>query len=227
MTVSSPEAAIARDHMRFHMVDSQVRPNQVNDTRIIAAMRRLPREDFAPAGSRPYADADIDLGNSRYMLRPLTIARLAQLVLAGAPKTILVIGAGAGYGAAILAAAGATVTALESDPALDTGGLARHAPEVRRLKGPLTDGDGSTAPYDAILIEGAVFRIPETLAPQLAPSGRLVTILADGTRNNLAGGILGRAVIAEHSGRHFACVEKFDATARIIPDFMPAATFVF
>jgi protein-L-isoaspartate(D-aspartate) O-methyltransferase len=205
------------------MVDSQVRPNQVNDTRIIAAMRTLPREAFAPPGSRPYADADIPLGGSRFLLAPLTIAKLCQLVLANNPKTILVIGAGSGYGAAILAASGAAVTALEEETRLDTGALAAHAPEIRRLTKKLTQGDAGTAPYDAILIEGAVAAIPENLAPQLAPGGRLVTILA----GSLTSGALGRAVVAETRGHGFAIAAKFDVAARILPQFQPAPAFVF
>ncbi len=224
MTVTLQDAAKAR----AHMVDSQVRPNQVNDTRIIGAMRRLPREAFAPPGARVYADADIDLGGGRFLLAPLTIARLAQLVLSNQPKTILVIGAGAGYGAALLAASGAAVTALESEPRLDTGALAACAPEVRRLHGRLAAGDPGSAPYDAILIEGAVAKIPDSLAPQLAPGGRLVTILAESPgRAALGGAAFGRAVLAETRSRGFATVAKFDATARIIPEFMPASEFVF
>jgi len=219
MTDMRPDPAIAR----AHMVDSQVRPNQVSDPRVIAAMRALPREEFAPPGSRPYADADIALGNGRYMLAPLAIARLVQLVLAGAPKTVLVVGAGAGYGAALLAMAGVAVTALESDAGLDTGALARHAPAVTRMTGTLTDGDARAAPYDAIFIEGAVSRLPENFLAQLAPGGRLVTVLASGQGR----GGLGTAVVAEASGQNFAIAKKFDVSARIIPDFLSAPAFVF
>lgn len=208
---------------RTHMVDSQVRPNQVNDTRVIAAMRSLPREKFAPENTRPYADADIDLGGGRYLLAPLTIAKLTQLVLAANPKTILVIGAGAGYGAAILAASGAAVTALEEDTNLETGALATYAQTVRRLTGKLENGDPRSAPYDAILIEGAVPAIPAHLATQLAPHGRLTTILADPTGRTY----LGHAVIAESRGQGFATAAKFDVTARIIPQFRAAPAFVF
>jgi protein-L-isoaspartate(D-aspartate) O-methyltransferase len=222
--MTAPDTSIAR----AHMVDSQVRPNQVNDSRIIGAMRSLPREAFAPAGTRPYADADIDLGSGRYLLAPLTIAKLAQLVLATNPKTILVIGAGAGYGAAILAASGAAVTALEEETRLETGALATYAETVRRLTGRLEAGDARSAPYDAILIEGAVAAIPASLAAQIAPNGRLITILA-----NQAGGTypgrasLGRAVTAETRGQGFATAPKFDVTARIIPQFRATPAFVF
>jgi protein-L-isoaspartate(D-aspartate) O-methyltransferase len=218
MTDILPDPAIAR----ALMVDSQVRPNQVSDPRVIAAMRVLPREDFAPPGSRPYADADIALGNGRFMLAPMAIAKLVQLVLAGAPKTVLVIGAGAGYGAALLAMAGAAVTALESDAGLDTGALARHAPSVNRIFGRLSDGDAGAAPYDAIFIEGAVSRLPEKLGGQLAPGGRLVTVLAGHGR-----GAPGAAVTAQPSGQGFAVAKKFDVSARIIPEFLSAPAFVF
>jgi protein-L-isoaspartate(D-aspartate) O-methyltransferase len=205
---------------RALMVDAQVRPNQVSDSRVISAMRALPREAFAPPNARVYADADIALGGGRYMLAPMTIARLTQLVLRDNPKTILVIGAGAGYGAAILAAAGAKVTALESDPGLDTGALAKFSPGVTSVTGPLAAGFAESGPYDAIFIEGAVAEIPPALAAQLAPGGRLVTILADRGR-------LGQAIIAETRGQGFAMVKMFDCTARILPEFQPAPAFVF
>jgi len=208
---------------RSHMVDSQVRPNQVSDARVIAAMRALPREDFAPAGSRVYADADVALGNGRVLLSPLAISRLVQLVLEGAPRSVLVIGAGAGYGAAVLALSGVAVTALESDAALETGALARHAPEVRRIYGKLANGDPGSAPYDAIFIEGAVSRLPEELAGQLAPGGRLVTVLANGA----ARGQLGAAVVARLSGKGYAVAKRFDVAAPVIPEFSAAPAFVF
>jgi protein-L-isoaspartate(D-aspartate) O-methyltransferase len=209
---------------RAHMVDSQVRPNQVSDSRVISAMRTLKREAFAPAGARVYADADIDLGGGRFLLAPLVIARLTQLVLSGKPTKILVIGAGAGYGAAILAASGAKVTALEQEARLDTGALAEYAPGVERVAGPLAEGFAQGGPYDAILIEGAVAEIPAGLAAQLAPGGRLVTILAD---KEAGGARLGQMVIAESRGQGFAVVKVFDCTARLLPAFKPAPAFVF
>lgn len=205
---------------RMTMVDSQIRPNQVSDQRVIAAMRSLKREDFAPAGARIYADADIALGGGRYLLAPMLIAKLTQAVLANNPATILVIGAGAGYGAAILAESGASVTALESDPALATSAL---PPGIARVTGRLAAGWPAGAPYDAIFIEGAVPELPPALADQLAPGGRLVAILADG--DGPSG--LGRGVVAQSRGQGFAIARIFDCTARVIPEFQPEAGFVF
>jgi protein-L-isoaspartate(D-aspartate) O-methyltransferase len=211
----------AQDIARENMVDSQVRPNLVQDARVIDAMRALPREVFAPAGAFAYADTDLDLGQGRYLLAPLITARLAQLVLATNPTHVLVVGAGSGYTAALLAACGAQVVALEEETRLDTGALARLAPSVEAVTGKLAAGWPAGGPYDAILIEGAVPSIPEIFAAQLTPGGRLVTILAD--CDEPAG--LGRGVVASATGNGFAMVKMFDCTARILPSFRRAPEF--
>ena len=213
----------AHEVAREKMVDSQVRPNQVNDRRVIGAMRALPREEFAPAGSFAYSDADIPLGDGRYLLSPMVTAKLAQLALANDPAHVLVIGAGSGYLAAILALSGAQVVALEEEIRLTSGVLAQHAPGVDAVSGKLAAGWPAGGPYDVIVIEGAVQSIPDVLAAQLTPEGRVVTILADSAEP----GALGRAVIAESSGQGFAMARMFDCTARLLPAFRRAPAFNF
>jgi protein-L-isoaspartate(D-aspartate) O-methyltransferase len=208
---------------RTNMVDSQVRPNQVNDSRVIAAMRALPREAFAPPGSNAYADMDIPLGGGRFLLAPLVIARLIQVALAAHPKKILVIGAGSGYCAALLALSGTNVTALEDEPRLDTGALAKYAPGVTRVSGPLAKGWALAAPYDCILVEGAFPELPIDLAGQLGKSGQLVGILAQTSK---ASG-LGAIVVAEPGRDGFASRRLFDCTARVLPAFQQAPVFEF
>jgi protein-L-isoaspartate(D-aspartate) O-methyltransferase len=213
----------AHETARNLMVDTQVRPNQVNDRRIIAAMRQLPREDFAPAGAQAYADADIALGNGRYLLAPMLIARLTQLVMADNPVHVLVVGAGAGYGAAILSLSGAHVVALENEVSLTSPALGKCAAGVESVTGPLLNGWPAACPYDVILIEGAVAKLPSNFAGQLKPGGRIVSILADLPEPSG----LGRAVIATQSGDGFATSPVFDCTARVIPAFLPAPSFAF
>lgn len=215
--------ASASEIARNNMVDCQVRPNHVSDTRVTGAMRALPREAFAPPGAQAYGDADIALGGGRYLLNPVLTARLVQLALAESPAHVLVIGAGAGYLAALLGAAGAQIVALEEDSRLDTGALKRFGVNVEAVSGKLAAGWPAGGPYDLILIEGAVLEIPEILAAQLTDKGRIIAILAD---DDQAGGI-GRVVVAEPAGEGFSTVRIFDCTARLLPQFRPAPVFSF
>ena len=212
------------DTARTNMVDSQVRPVNVHDERVLTALRLLPREEFAPDGAMAYSDADLALGGGRYLAAPLVTARLAQLVLAQSPAHVLVVGAGSGYLAAVIALAGADVVALEDAPRLDTGALARHAPQVQPVSGPLPAGWPAGGPFDVIVVEGAIGAIPPAWALQLSPNGRVIAVLADDITSR---GGLGRAVVAVPSGAGFAAVAQFDTTARPLPSFRPAPAFAF
>jgi protein-L-isoaspartate(D-aspartate) O-methyltransferase len=211
---------------RNRMVDSQVRPNKVTDPRIIAAMRRLPRERFLPPqlAARAYVDEDVPLGGGRYLIEPMVIARLAQLTAAAAGERALVIAAGTGYGAALLAACGARVIALEDDASLQAIAnrvLPDLAPSVSLVTGPMTAGWSHAAPYDVILIEGAVQQIPPEIGDQLhQQSGRLVTVYAGSER-------LGQAVLAEATPAGLRTRPMFDCATPPIPSFRQSPGFVF
>lgn len=211
---------------RNRMVDSQIRPNKVTDPRIIAAMRRIPRERFLPAhlAALAYLDEDVALGGGRCLMEPMAIARLVQLTAAQAGERALVVAAGTGYGAALLAACGARVTALEDDASLlAIAGrvLADLAPSVSLVTGPVAAGWSNAAPYDVILIEGAVHEVPQAIGEQLRQqSGRLVTIHADGER-------LGQAVLAEATPVGLRMQPMFDCSVPSLPGFARSSGFVF
>lgn len=211
---------------RDNMVDSQVRPNKVTDPRVLRAMRRLPRERFVPPASLAwaYADEDVPLGGSRVLMEPMVIARLIQLTACSPGERALVVGAGPGYGAAVLAACGAEVTALEEDARLSATAralLSEFAPAVRVVNGPLRDGWAEGAPWDVILIEGAVAAIPPAIAGQLRTgTGRLVTVIA-------ATGRVGQAVLAERGTAGLSVREIFDCATPLLPSMAPVPGFVF
>ena len=147
------------------MVDGQIRPNKVTDPRIIHAMRQLPREQFLPAGlaALAYVDEDVNLGGGRVLMEPMVIARLIQSLAPRAGERALVAACGTGYGAALLAATGARVTALEEDEelaALARTALASYAPSVAVVTGPIAAGWPAGGPWDIVLIEGGVAAIP-------------------------------------------------------------------
>lgn len=212
---------------RRHMVDGQLRPNQVDDPRIVAAMRELPRHRFAPAAqaARVHADADVPLPGGRFMLKPLVIARLVQLAGLRRGERALVLGAGTGYGAALMGVIGATVTAVESEPALlDIARAAMPAAvppgAVTLVQGDPADGHAAGAPYDVILIEGGVHDVPRAVQEQLAEGGRLVAV-------GLAGGPPGRALLLRRIGGTFTTTRGFDAHAPALPAFGGAPAFSF
>lgn len=224
-----PDAAAAPDYAaaRSIMVDGQLRPSRVTDQRVIAIMRSLPRENFVPPAlaALAYIDDDLKLTATRVLMRPLVLARLIQLAAPRQGETALVVGSGAGYGAAVLASCGVQVTALEQDPAL--AALAQQAvaasassPAIAFVTGPLAEGCAGRAPYDLVLIEGAVRAIPDRIGRQVAQNGRLVTVMAP------KGG-MGVAVVAEPSAGGLSVRPAFDAATPYLPELLPEATFSF
>lgn len=221
--LTDPALALARNLM----VDGQLRPSKVNDKRILDAMRRLPREAYVPEALRgmAYIDEHVPLGGGRALLKPLVMARLVQLARPRAGEAALVVGAGTGYGAALLRACGVHVTALEEDAALLA--MARAAPadaeaagSVSFVEGRLSAGHAAGAPYDLVLIEGAVREIPAAIGAQVGAHGRLVCVLCQD-------GGTGVAVLAEPSVGGLRAQAEFDASAPFLPGLAGAAVFSF
>jgi protein-L-isoaspartate(D-aspartate) O-methyltransferase len=212
---------------RTRMVDSQIRPNKVVDPRILNAMRTLPREQFLPAALAPlaYSDEDVPLGHGRFLMEPMVLARLIQAAEPVAGEVALVVGAGVGYGAAVLAACGVRVTAVEEDPALFARAqstLAAVAPSISVVQGPLAAGWAAGAPFDIILLEGAVRAIPPALVKQVRlEGGRVVGVLAGPGRST------GQAVLAELSQGGLRAAPIFDCATPLLPSLILAPAFVF
>ncbi|WP_333795239.1 protein-L-isoaspartate O-methyltransferase family protein [Hyphomicrobium sp.] len=215
---------------RKNMVESQVRPSDVTDRRIIRAMLDLPREQFVPERLKPlaYMDGAVPLISGaghprRSLLPPRTLAKLVQAAEIEPDATVLVIGAGTGYGAAVLAHLAQSVVALESDPELI--GVARDAlmasgvTNATLIEGPLTEGQPAKGPYDAILIEGAVDDIRPELLDQLKDGGRLVAIVGDTTS--------GSATVWRRDGSAYGRASVFDAGADVLPGFERVPAFAF
>ncbi len=211
---------------RLRMVDGQIRPNRVTELRLLEALRSVPREAFVPAAaaSRAYADEEVPLPGGRALMQPMLLARLLQLAAVRPDERVLVVCAGSGYGAALVARLGARVVALEADAglrALATKALAGLGVGSLRIEaGDPTQGYAAAAPFDVILVEGAIPAVPESLSAQLAEGGRLVAVLAEGRGQGVA--MLGR-----RQGGNLTLTAEFDATVAALPAFQPAPGFVF
>lgn len=211
---------------RDMMVDSQIRPNKVTDPRILGAMRALPRERFVPLAraALAYADEDVALGGGRVLMEPMLVARLLQTAEIRPGERVLVVGAGTGYTACVIAACGAKVVALECEE--DLAGhahvlLKEFAPEVKLVIGPLAQGCAAEAPYDVVVIDGAFEELPPALTAQLRTiGGRLVGVRAGNGR-------IGQALLGEATATGLATQAVFDAATSVLPELRRAAAFVF
>jgi len=208
---------------RKHMVDGQIRPNRINDPRILAAMLALPRERFLPPPqqSLAYADNDVPLGGGRVMPAPLTVARLVQLCAPVSGERALVVGAGAGYGAALLTACGVRVVALEEDPNLIAMARRTLTDAVTLAEGKLAAGSPAQAPYDIILIEGAIAAIPQVLSDQLRPAGGRLVAVRSGR------GLASQALLAEMTPSGLRARAMFDCALPELPGLGTTRGFVF
>jgi protein-L-isoaspartate(D-aspartate) O-methyltransferase len=209
--------------MRAAMVSNQLRTNSVSDPRVVAAVESVAREKFVPASraALAYVDIPIPLDGGRSLNAPLVTARLITEARLKAGDKVLVIGSATGYAAALIAELIGGVTALEEDASLAAHANAVLGSDARvtLVTGPLSAGWATGAPYDAIIIDGAVETVPDTLWAQLVAGGVLATGLVDQGLTRLA---LGRAVGAGHGLVSFA-----DAETAILPGFAKPRGFSF
>ena len=210
------------EQMRRAMVASQLRTTGVNDPRVVAAMGAVPRERFVPPErcALAYADTLVPIGHGRQLNPPMALGRmLAEARLRGHEKA-LVIGAATGYSAAVLARLAGSVTAVEEVPEL--AGFARDAlagTGVELVEGPLNQGHAAGAPYDFILIDGAVEHVPQAIVDQLADGGEFALALLDEGVTRLC---VGRVV-----GGAFGTTAVSDAAAAVLPGFEKPRGFSF
>ena len=220
MTIPDP---IGTRDARHAMVASQLRPNAVTDERVVAAMASIPREMFLPADAAvlAYRDRPIPVGHGREANTLLATARLLTQAELEASDRVLLVGAAGGYAAAVLAGVVAHVTALECDA--DLVAIARRAlsgtPNVSVVEGPLNAGWAEGAPYDVLIVDGAVEELPAGLVDQVRPGGRVVT----GTIDN---GVMRLAAGRKTKGG-FGLASFVDVDSVILPGFARTRGFRF
>jgi len=216
------------ERARIHMVDNQLRTNDVTDHDLLDAMERMPRERFVPASRRAvaYSDQDIPVAvgeATRYLMKPHVLAKLIQLAEVRDDDVVLCVGCATGYSVAVLSQLAASVVGVETDAAsVATASELLVDLEIENaaiVEGDLVTGAASEGPYDVILIDGAIEELPEALSAQLKDGGRIVAI--EGT------GGAGVAQVYLRSGDVVSARFGFNAAAHLLPGFEKAKTFVF
>ncbi len=215
---------------RATMVDCQVRTVDVTDYDVLDAFGAVPREAFVPEALQPLAYIDEDLlvsapgAPARYIMEPGPLARLVQLADILPGESVLDLGPASGYSSAILARLAARVVAVEPDAALAESARATLAglgiANVTVVTGPLAAGHAAAAPYDVIVLEGAVEFIPEALEKQLAEGGRIVAVVG-------ANGLAAKATVFTRSGGIVSGRPVFNTHVRLLPEFVRPKAFVF
>jgi len=205
------------------MVESQLRPSDVNDPVIIGAMAITPREKFVDAAQAPiaYMDRAIALGDGRYLNPPLSTGLLLSRADVRSADTVLVIAAATGYLTALIAPIVASVTAVEEQPSLASRAKAalQGYDNVTLATGSLTEGDPAGGSYSLIILDGAAADVPPAIIDQLAENGRLITGLVENGVTRLAYG--------RKSGTGFGLTRFADTDIAPLEAFARAAEYRF
>lgn len=212
---------------RKNMVDCQIHPSGVVSPAILNAFSDIPRESFAPANMQgvAYMDESLPLGGGRFLLEPITHARMVQAVSPAVSDRVLDIGGATGYSAAILGKLAGEVIALEHDAALlkaadalwGSLGLSNIIP----AHGALADGSARHEPFDLIFMNGSVQNVPASLLDQLSDGGRLITIIrAEGAQ-------VGDVTVFKKSGQSCTSLSLFESGCPFLPGFEPKTAFSF
>ncbi|WP_244888951.1 protein-L-isoaspartate O-methyltransferase family protein [Jannaschia rubra] len=205
------------------MVDTQIRPSDVTKFPIIAAMLDVPREAFVPPAARPvaYMAAPVNLAPGREMMEARTLAKLLDALDIQVEDQVLVIGGGMGYSAAVLSRMADSVVMVEEHETLAAEAEAALAGmdivNAVVLQGTLSEGAAKAGPFDVILIDGGVERLPASLIEQLTEEGRMAAIFQDGA--------LGEARIGQKVDGHMSWRFVFNATSPVLPGFAAVREF--
>lgn len=207
------------------MISGQIKPNQVNDPKVIDAFAAIPKEAFVPKNRREvaYVDEDIEVAHGRFIIAPMVLARLVSLAAIRPDDVVLDVACGTGYSTAVLSRLAGVVVGIEDDPGLVE--LATEAlgnleiDNAAVIDRNLTKGCPGQGPFNVIMIAGGVEEIPETLKAQLVDGGRLVTVKVDRG--------VGRGFVLTRSGNKFGGREVFDAQVPVLPGFRRKKTFEF
>ena len=211
---------------RQNMVNCQLRTNKVVDDALVARFETVPREWFVDESVRSiaYVDEDVSIGNGRFLMAPMVLARILQELAISPSEIVLDVGCGTGYSSAILSGLADTVVALEENHELATRAndllTELAADNAIVVEAPLSEGYATQGPYDIILVGGAIASVPPALTDQLIDGGRLAAIIDDGQGQ-------GKVILMIKRHGSVSQRELFDASVPRLPGFEPKMGFVF
>jgi len=214
------------EQARFNMIEQQIRPWEVLDPEVLGLLSQVKREGFVPEAEKAlaFADVQLPLPGGATMLEPKIEARLLQEVGVKPTDKVLEIGTGSGYMAALLGARAANVVSVEINAQLvelAKANLARAGiTNVTVEKGDAARGWQARAPYDVIVVSGALPSLPEALLNQLTVGGRLIAIVGELP-------IMSAQLVTRTGEKSFNTVNLFETVAPTLQNAAAPAQFVF
>ncbi|MES2129776.1 MAG: protein-L-isoaspartate O-methyltransferase [Pseudomonadota bacterium] len=214
------------EQARFNMIEQQIRPWNVLDQDVLDLLVVVKREDFVPAAykSLAFADTEIPLPGGAAMFTPKLEARLLQEVQVKKHEKVLEIGTGSGYMAALLAHKARHVTTVESNPelkALAEQNLAKAgATNVTVELGNGAEGWANGAPFDVIVISGALEVLPDAFLKQIKVGGRIACIVG-------AAPVMTANVITRVSDVAYDTVKVFETNVKALAGAAALSHFAF
>lgn len=205
------------EQARFNMVEQQIRPWEVLDQDVLNLLMTVKREEFVPAAYRDLAftEVEIPIGCGQVMLKPVIEGKVLQALRLGKSDSVLEVGTGSGYFAALLAARTEWVRTIEIEPELvklASANLARNGVEnVVVVQGDGIGGWAERAPYDVIVVSGGLPFVPQALLEQLKVGGRLFAFVGE------APVMKARLVTCEAEGR-FRTEDIFETVVPMLKD---------
>jgi protein-L-isoaspartate(D-aspartate) O-methyltransferase len=214
------------EQARFNMIEQQIRPWNVLDQDVLDTLVVVKREQFVPESAKALAfvDTEIPLGGGEAMFTPKLEARLLQELQLKKHETVLEIGAGSGYMAALLAHKGRAVTTVEIRPelkALAESNLAKAGvSNVTVELGNGAQGWDKGAPYDVIVISGALEVLPEAFLKQVKVGGRVAAIIGQAP-------VMSCNIITRVSDTGYDTVKVFETNVTYLADAVTPSHFTF
>jgi len=212
--------------MRQNMVDGQVLPNQIKHKALIGALSDTPREAFVDEDKKSYvySDSHIEVGAERFLIGVRVFAGLVEGLAPSAEDVALDVGCGTGYGTVILSKLCAMVVGIEDDPTL-VGRASALLTELEidnavAVQGALGGGYSREAPYNVILVEGALPQVPVQMVEQLADGGRMAVVVNQGRG-------LYEATLVTRVGGSFGSRVLFNSAVPPLPGFSVSPVFTF
>ena len=214
------------EQARFNMIEQQIRPWEVLDQGVLSLLSRVKREEFVPPACRALAfiDTEVPLPEGQCMLAPRVEARLLQELRLAPHESVLEIGAGSGYMAALMAHQALRVTTLEIRPtlaAMARANLQRAGVDnASVIEADGAAGQPARAPFDAIALSGSVAEVPQALLAQLKSGGRLIAIVGQLP-------VMRAVLVTRVAEQQYKRVELFDTAAPRLEGFGEPKRFRF